>query len=761
MKRRTFTQLCVGAFTLRSLPRLHADPAVDIWGREILAQPFEKNPFREIRVPEWLEQTLGVGYTLSGQSTEQRKRAVDAGVTISEFGFVDPFFPYYDSKLLTKRSPHVPLEKIHSEIAEYKRLGIRILGVYPPSLQGEVYEKHPEWRRIPTNTHEIPQVDMQKYPHGGMLCLLGPYGNFFIDVLAEILTQFPDVDAFSFDGLHYAGVCYCQSCRDAYRAQFQAEIPIVNMDDPAFRRYQHWADRRMEDLIRRMQIRLKGIKPTVALVTWTTNAGRFGHFLDVPRNMPARMNLLLDGPDQEFWMDETNRGATVVPAFGAAYMWAVTNHRVGFSEPYLMSRGNPYGKDSFPGHEIRRRMMLVMTHGARPSIAVGQPPHLQQVVYDCVDEVKKHGPWMSHVYPEPWTALVMSDNTRAFYGRQPGQIESRYLSHVLGYYRALLESHLPFTVICDWNLTDEDLSKYKVLVLPNTACLDETQLAAIRRFVERGGGLVATQDASLCNEFGDVKPSLGLAELLGVQHLGLAEGGASTEALDVNFARNLPTDYWEKRKGVWDFLRQGESFLQSPKLVELIGTDRVTFKGPAVEVKPTTGHIVATLEPRAESTSHALPAVVTNSFGKGKVVYFPAGIDAAYYLTPYPYERVVLRQAVEFVAPVPPPMEVDAPMCVHAVTMRQSKNGERLVIHFFNDVNTTAFHGMPADDVPLREESIPIAGAKLRLHGYAVKQVRHEPAGTVLSSRAAANDAIEIDVPTFDVHAMIVVELAR
>jgi hypothetical protein len=81
------------------------------------------------------------------------------------------------------------------------------------------------------------------------------------------------------------------------------------------------------------------------------------------------------------------------------------------------------------------------------------------------------------------------------------------------------------------------------------------------------------------------------------------------------------------------------------------------------------------------------------------------------------------------------------------------------VIHFFNDVNTTAFHGMPADDVPLREESIPIAGAKLRLHGYAVKQVRHEPAGTVLSSRAAANDAIEIDVPTFDVHAMIVVEL--
>ena len=98
-----------------------------------------------------------------------------------------------------------------------------------------------------------------------MLCLLGPYGDFFIDVLAEILTTFPDVDAFSFDGLHYGGVCYCEHCRANYRKDTGAEIPNADMNDPAFRRYQHWADRRMEDLVRRMQTRLKGIKPDVAL----------------------------------------------------------------------------------------------------------------------------------------------------------------------------------------------------------------------------------------------------------------------------------------------------------------------------------------------------------------------------------------------------------------------------------------------------------------------------------------------------------------
>ncbi len=127
---------------------------------------------------------------------------------------------------------------------------------------------------------------MKKYPHGGMLCLLGPYGDFFIDVLAEILTKYPDVDAFSFDGLHYGGICYCGFCRANYRRDAGVEIPDVDMNNPAFRRYQHWADRRMEALVQRMQTRLKGIKPEVALVTWTTNAGRFGHFLSIPRNMP-------------------------------------------------------------------------------------------------------------------------------------------------------------------------------------------------------------------------------------------------------------------------------------------------------------------------------------------------------------------------------------------------------------------------------------------------------------------------------------------
>lgn len=48
-------------------------------------------------------------------------------------------------------------------------------------------------------------------------------------------------------------------------------------------------------------------------------------------------------------------------------------------------------------------------------------------------------------------------------------------------------------------------------------------------------------------------------------------------------------------------------------------------------------------------------------------------------------------------------------MCVHATVMRQTTtDGERLVVHLFNDLNMPADHALPVDDVPLREESVPI-----------------------------------------------------
>ena len=231
------------------------------------------------------------------------------------------------------------------------------------------------------------------------------------------------------------------------------------------------------------------------------------------------MNLLLDAPDQEFWLDETNRGTTIVPAFANAYIWATTNHRTAFSEPYILSHGNPYGKDSFPPQEILRRMLLTLTYGAQPSIAVGQP------------EPPASDLRLPRRSPAP-QALAHAQEARALGGavdqrQHPqllrplrGPVEERYMANVFGAFRASMEEHLPLNVINDWNLNPDDLARYKVLVLPNTACLDDAQVAALEQFVAAGGGLVARLDASLFDEFGDPRPGFALSDLLGVRYAG-------------------------------------------------------------------------------------------------------------------------------------------------------------------------------------------------------------------------------------------------
>src|SRR5207248_10162514 len=123
-----------------------------------------------------------------------------------------------------------------------------------------------------------------------------------------------------------------------------------------------------------------------------------------------------------------------------------------------------------------------------------------------------------------------------------------------------------------------------------------------------------------------------------------------------------------------------------------------------------------------------LPAVVARAFGSGRVVYLAAALDAALWSYAYPYQRRLLARALEWAAGEAPPIAVTAPMCVQAVPFVQTdKEGRRLVLHLFNGLNTTANHGTPATDVPLREEAIPIHDIRIRFEKNTPKSFHVEP----------------------------------
>ncbi|HVN80242.1 MAG TPA: beta-galactosidase trimerization domain-containing protein, partial [Terriglobia bacterium] len=81
--------------------------------------------------------------------------------------------------------------------------------------------------------------------------------------------------------------------------------------------------------------------------------------------------------------------------------------------------------------------------------------------------------------------------------------------------QALIQDRIPFDLIFDEHLAN--LSRYKVVILPGSECLSDQQLAAIRHFVENGGGLLATGEVGLYDEWRRVRVRRGLEGLVDSQ----------------------------------------------------------------------------------------------------------------------------------------------------------------------------------------------------------------------------------------------------
>ena len=78
--------------------------------------------------------------------------------------------------------------------------------------------------------------------------------------------------------------------------------------------------------------------------------------------------------------------------------------------------------------------------------------------------------------------------------------------------QALIEAGVPFDLVFDEGL--RDLSKYKVLILPNSECLSDAQISVLRGYVESGGGLIAIGQSGLYDEWRRVRVTPGLAGIV-------------------------------------------------------------------------------------------------------------------------------------------------------------------------------------------------------------------------------------------------------
>jgi hypothetical protein len=699
--------------------------------------------------PEWVRGVTRMAFLSPGEVA----KAAKMGVQVVHTNLVWPYFPLRrDGGGLNGDDA----KKLCALSEECHRSGMKLSLGLPPFPPVTLVEKHADWRVHPDDSDHALKIVARENDLGTRLgCNNGPWGEYLIEICCELARDYK-LDGYSFDGNYHPPLCFCPACKAAYKRDRGREIPPrIDLDSVAYREYLVWRGERLEAHYRLLQKRLREVSPDIALMSWTVNAGRYGHFLTSPRVMSTRMNRLFDLPMQEWWLDETNLGASIAPAFGAAYLRTVAGGPCA-SEAYLMSRGNPYGSDSFPLHERLTRCFLNLTNGGVCAESLGWPGH-EASTKAVFHEVSRRERWLTRTKPLTWAGVLVSEQTRQFYAYK--DIEKHFLPHVFGAFRAASEEHLAVTLLNDWDMNNAALADYAVLLLPGSAALSDSQVDSIRSFVRAGGGLVATGETSLCDELGRPRKDFALADLFGVSYRGRPADAKTRAQLDANFAVTVDEKYWRDRSGVAILSWADHELLHDERLSELVPSKSVTFRGPLVRVTEPKEASEVAIRMRPEGVeSSALPAAIVRRFGKGRVAYFAAAVDAALWSYAYPYQRRLLVRALEWAARTPAPVSINAPMSVQAsYFVQENRAGKRLVIHLFNGTNTAANHGLPSADVPLREETIPIHGITLHFRETAPRSFHWEPDGNPVKVQRHGS-AAELVLPPLELHALLVGE---
>jgi hypothetical protein len=175
------------------------------------------------------------------------RRTHSEAVCLSAGGCV-AFYPtkipyHHRSQWLAERDPFGDL------VAGCRKLGMTVVArTDPHATYDDACQAHPEWIAV--------GADGKKRRHWAspemwVTCALGPYNfEFMTDVKKEIMSLYK-VDGIFINRWDGSGMCYCDHCRENFKATTGFDLPRINdPQDPARRAYILWRQQRLFELWR-------------------------------------------------------------------------------------------------------------------------------------------------------------------------------------------------------------------------------------------------------------------------------------------------------------------------------------------------------------------------------------------------------------------------------------------------------------------------------------------------------------------------------
>jgi len=599
----------------------------------------------------------------------------------------------------------------------------------------DVYDAHPDWIAMDENGSKRRHPSDRDF---WITCALGPYNfEFMTQVHQEIMSRYK-ADGIFTNRWAGSGMCYCEHCRENFHTFSGLDLPRTQ--DPlnaARRQYLVWHQLRLFELWRLWNAKIQQINPDASFIP-NTGGGALSD-LDMKTVGELAPTLVADRQGRSGAMASWMSGKSAKEfraTMGNKAVPAITS--VGLEDKYRW-------KDSVQnGDEIRLWMADGIAQGFRPAFTKFNARPFDKRWFPVVEEVfqwhYENADYLRNERSYAHVGMVYSQQTAAFYGG-PDAV-AKVENPGLGYYQALVEARIPFDMVHDGLLDSEHLAQYSTLILPNIAALSTQQCGQIRDFVERGGGIVATYETSLYDEWGIMRADFGLADLFGTSYAGGKEGPMLNSYLELE--RDPVTEQFH------------------PLLASLEDAGRIINGVHRVRVNPSSKQggsplrVIATYPdlpmeevfPRTAASRDA--GVFLSEVGKGRVVYFPWDIDSTFWEVMDVDHAKLLRNAVLWASNGPMPVTMEGKGIVDIAIWGQINS---MTVHLVNMTNPMMMKG------PVREV-IPITSQKLKIR---IPDGRRAARVRLLTARSAANyhqenGTILVEVPAIDVHEIVAVD---
>ena len=659
---------------------------------------------------------------------------VDA-VCLSAGGVV-AFYPtqiplHYRSQWLANRDSFGDLA------ASCRALGMNVVArTDAHACHQDVYNAHPDWIAVDANGNK------RKHPSDAdywITCALGPYNfEFMTSVHEEIMTKYRPDGIFT-NRWAGSGMCYCENCVRNFHNFSGMDLPRTrDPQDPARRQYLVWHQQRLFDLWRLWNDRIRAINPNASYIA-NAGGGALSE-LDMKTIGELAPTLFADRQGRSglmpVWAAGKN-GKEYRATLGKKAIAAITS--VGVEDKNRW-------KDSVQSQpEIRLWMMDGVAQGLRPWFTKFNAKVIDSRWMPAVEEVYKwhfaNEAYLRNDRPLARVALVYSQQTAMFYAGENAQ--SKVEDAALGFYQALVESRIPFEMVHDRLLDADHVNQFKTLILPNIAALSSDQCQRIQQFAARGGGVVATLETSLYDEWGARRTDFGLASLFGAHYGGKTQGPMLNSYLSLNK---------DPQTGQYHPLLDG--FDDAVRIINGANQTTVLPAGTGaypLQVVPTYPDLPMEEVFVREGTHGQIGAVAREAAG-GRVVYLPGDIDRTFWETLNVDQSKLLRNAVLWATNESAPLSVKGPGVLDVSIWQQANS---MTAHLVNLTNPMMMKGPVREFLPVGRQDVSITLPS----GKQPKRVHLLVAGT---EAKYANDrgVIRLEVPSISLHEVVAIDFA-